>query len=48
MEAAEGAAYEVLSVAMTGTLVAVVLALVVFTRGRLGLRAAAERAAALV
>jgi len=35
-EAVEGAAYEVLSVTMTGTLVAAVLALIVLTRGRLG------------
>lgn len=49
IEAAEGAAYEVLSLAMTGTLVVVVAALIVFTRGRLGWNAATpERAAALV
>jgi membrane protease YdiL (CAAX protease family) len=46
MEAVEGAAYEVLSVTMTATLVAVVLALITFTRGRLGWETAVpERAA---
>jgi membrane protease YdiL (CAAX protease family) len=47
-EAVEGAAYEVLSVTMTLTLVAVVLALVALTRGRLGWGAAVpERPTAL-
>jgi membrane protease YdiL (CAAX protease family) len=46
MEAAEGAAYEVLSVAMTGTLVVVVFALITFTRGRLGWTASGRAAEA--